>query len=200
MIVGLRGVIEDLQATFLELNVGGVIYGLGVSINTSAKLSEQRNSGAMVLVYCTQIIREDSHLLFGFADRIERLSFERLIKINGVGPKVALAILSTYTPQEFAEILQNKDIAALQRVPGIGAKGAGKIMVDLAGFFDGLIAQKDSPNIAHNETKEAVSALESLGFKSADIASVLKAMDTQNMQVAQIVKEALKLLGKNKIS
>lgn len=198
MIVGLRGYIENLEATFLEINVRGVIYGLGISMNTSTKLAIAKENGEEVYVFCLQIIREDNHLLFGFADKIERISFERLIKVNGVGPKVALTILSTYTPQSFADILQNKDIKALQRVPGIGAKSAGKIMVDLAGFFDELIVEKVS-NLVQNDrtnTKDVFFALESLGFKSTDISNVLGNIKLDNMSITQITKEALKLLGK----
>ncbi|MCI7484743.1 MAG: Holliday junction branch migration protein RuvA [Helicobacter sp.] len=198
MIVGLRGYIENLEATFLEINVRGVIYGLGISMNTSTKLAIAKENGEEVYVFCLQIIREDNHLLFGFADKIERISFERLIKVNGVGPKVALTILSTYTPQSFADILQNKDIKALQRVPGIGAKSAGKIMVDLAGFFDELIVEKVS-NLVQNDrtnTKDVFFALESLGFKSTDISNVLGNIKLDNMSITQITKEALKLLAK----
>lgn len=198
MIVGLRGYIENLEATFLEINVRGVIYGLGISMNTSTKLAIAKENGEEVYVFCLQIIREDNHLLFGFADKIERISFERLIKVNGVGPKVALTILSTYTPQSFADILQNKDIKALQRVPGIGAKSAGKIMVDLAGFFDELIVEKVSTLVQNDRTntKDVFFALESLGFKSTDISNVLGNIKLDNMSITQITKEALKLLGK----
>lgn len=198
MIVGLRGYIENLEATFLEINVRGVIYGLGISMNTSTKLAIAKENGEEVYVFCLQIIREDNHLLFGFADKIERISFERLIKVNGVGPKVALTILSAYTPQSFADILQNKDIKALQRVPGIGAKSAGKIMVDLAGFFDELIVEKVSTLVQNDRTntKDVFFALESLGFKSTDISNVLGNIKLDNMSITQITKEALKLLGK----
>ncbi|MCI6217818.1 MAG: Holliday junction branch migration protein RuvA [Helicobacter sp.] len=198
MIVGLRGYIENLEATFLEINVRGVIYGLGISMNTSTKLAIAKENGEEVYVFCLQIIREDNHLLFGFADKIERISFERLIKVNGVGPKVALTILSTYTPQSFADILQNKDIKALQRVPGIGAKSAGKIMVDLAGFFDELIVEKVSTLVQNDRTntKDVFFALESLGFKSTDISNVLGNIKLDNMSITQITKEALKLLAK----
>ena len=172
MIVALKGSVERLEPTFVEIDVGGVVYGLGVSLNTSMRLKECASERVKVL--CVQIIREDSQALFGFFDEVERLSFERLIKINGVGPKVALAILSTYTPQSFAKILEDKDIQALQRVPGIGAKSAGKIMVELAGFFNELIEDRIEKNTMSDVKREASAALESLGFKSADISNALK--------------------------
>jgi len=194
MIVALRGKIERLEPTFVEVDAGGVIYGLGISLNTSMRLKEYANECVKIL--CVQIVREDSQALFGFFDEVERLSFERLIKINGVGPKVALAILSTYTPQSFAKILEDKDVQALQRVPGIGAKSAGKIMVELAGFFNELVEDRIQKGAFSDVKREASEALESLGFKSADIASVLK--NVSDGEVADVVKEALKILGKKK--
>lgn len=194
MIVALKGNIERLEPTFVEIDVGGVVYGLGVSLNTSLRLKECASERVKVL--CVQIIREDSQALFGFFDEVERLSFERLIKINGVGPKVALAILSTYTPQSFANILEDKNVQALQRVPGIGAKSAGKIMVELAGFFNELIEDRIHKGNVSDMKREASAALESLGFKSTDVANVLK--DVSDGEVADMVKEALKILGKKK--
>lgn len=194
MIVALKGNIERLEPTFVEIDVGGVVYGLGVSLNTSLRLKECASERVKVL--CVQIIREDSQALFGFFDEVERLSFERLIKINGVGPKVALAILSTYTPQSFANILEDKNVQALHRVPGIGAKSAGKIMVELAGFFNELIEDRIHKGNVSDVKREASAALESLGFKSTDVANVLK--DVSDGEVADMVKEALKILGKKK--
>ncbi|PAF43239.1 Holliday junction branch migration protein RuvA [Helicobacter sp. 11S02596-1] len=196
MIAGMIGTIHKLEPTFVEFEVGGLIYGVHISTNTSYTLNAKQNQdpNAKQKLFIAQIIREDAHLLFGFGEELEKITFLRLIKINGVGPKVAIAILSTYTPKTFSQIIQDKDIKALQRVPGIGAKGAGKIMVDLAGFFNELInlgEHKEMPeqNSARNE---AFMALESLGFKSAEISKVFKSIQSQNTQ--EIIKEALKLL------
>ena len=198
MIAGLEGSIERLFPTFVEINVNGVIYGVGISVNTSGNLKEKKDQ--KIKLFCTQIVREDAHLLFGFYEEIEKITFERLIKISGVGPKVALAILSTYTPNSFANIIQNKDISALQRVPGIGAKGAGKIMVELAGFFSEIIEHTQGKTSLSSELDEAQSALESLGFRSTDIAKVLKQIpQIQSLEVSEIVKECLKLLGRGKV-
>ncbi|MDO7253398.1 Holliday junction branch migration protein RuvA [Helicobacter cappadocius] len=191
MIVGMIGNIHKLEPTRLEFEVNGLIYGIHISTNTSYALNTQKEKSEKLTLLISQIIREDAHLLFGFIEDIEKVTFERLIKINGVGPKVALAILSTYTPQTFGKIIEEKNIAALQRVPGIGAKGAGKIMVDLAGFWSELT---DSHNISANQgsQNEALLALQSLGFKSTDIAKVLKTITSSSTQ--EIIKEALKLL------
>ena len=190
MIVGLRGVIVRSEPMMIELDVGGVIYGVQMSLNATSKLRGE--GGKEVKIICTQIIREGSHLLFGFVEEIEKQTFERLIKINGVGPKVALAILSTYTPMEFAKIISNKDVDALKKVPGIGAKGAGKIMVDVAGFFASLISDENLPQ--ENSLKnEALLALQSLGFKNTDAQKALQGIEAQS--VSELVKLALKKLA-----
>ena len=124
----------------------------------------------------------------------EKQTFERLIKISGVGPKVAIAILSTYTPTHFAKIIADKDIEALKKVPGIGAKGAAKIMVDIAGFFAQLLqSQEESIAPSNNLKYEASLALQSLGFKRNEIQKVLEHIEA--LSVSEIVKEALKRLA-----
>lgn len=190
MIVGLVGSIYKLEATLVRLEVNGLIYGVQISTNTSYALSNFTDQ--KITLFISEIIREDSHLLFGFFEEIEKVTFERLIKINGVGPKVALAILSTYTPQTFGKIIYDKDIHALQRVPGIGAKGAGKIMVDLAGFFSEIIHPQDKPQ-QESERNEAFLALQSLGFKVNDISKALKNIQNEG-STQEIIKEALKFL------
>lgn len=182
MIAGLKGVIEELRVGSVLLDVGGVIYDVSVSLNT---ISELKN-GMEVRLWVSEIIREDAYLLFGFLQKEEQRIFERLIKINGVGPKVAMAILSTYTPQNFAQIIEQKNISALQKVSGIGAKGASKIMVDLAGFFDFEMTKDGS----QKNRDEVMMALEGLGFKKSEIEKVLKKITAQD--TAGMIKEALK--------
>ncbi|PAF53953.1 Holliday junction DNA helicase RuvA [Helicobacter sp. 13S00482-2] len=189
MIVGMIGNIHRLEPMMVEFEVNGLIYGIHISTNTSYVLNTQKEK--VQKLFISEIIREDAHLLFGFVQEMEKITFERLIKINGVGPKVALAILCTYSPEAFGKIIEEKNIVALQRVPGIGAKGAGKIMVDLAGFFNEIT---DSQNTTKNEEvhNQALQALQTLGFKSADIIKVLKT--TQGSNTQEIIKEALKIL------
>ncbi|WP_334097160.1 Holliday junction branch migration protein RuvA [Helicobacter typhlonius] len=194
LIIGLRGITRKIEPMFVELDVGGVIYGVQMSLNATTSLKSQvdSQSHSEVRILCTHIIREDAHLLFGFIEDMERQTFERLIKINGVGPKVALAILSTYTPTHFATIIANKDIDALKKGPGIGPKSAGKIMVDVAGFFAELL-QNQNMEPQNNLAKEASLALKSLGFKEGEIAKALRGIEATN--VSELVKEALKRLS-----
>ena len=194
LIVGLRGVVCRIEPMFIEIEAGGVIYGVQMSLNATSALRMYIEADAqkIVKIICTHIIREDAHLLFGFVEDMERQTFERLIKINGVGPKVALAILSTYTPTHFASIIANKDIDALKKVPGIGAKGAGKIMVDVAGFFAELLQNQ---SITQQKSLQHVAslALRSLGFKESEISKSLQGIEATS--VSDIVKEALKRLA-----
>ena len=184
MIVGLNGKIEYKEPSFVHVEVSGLVYEVFISLQTFSALPKES-----VKLFTTQIIREDASLLFGFLDMSEKKLFARLIKINGVGPKVALAICSTYTPSQFATIINNKDINGVKKVPGIGPKSAGRILVELAGFDEELISTTSPVNQSFNEATEA---LESLGFKKDKISKALSACiggDT-----ASLVKEALKLL------
>lgn len=185
MITGIEGEILKKEPGFCDLlTAGGVIYRLSISLNTYGTLNEKR---ARLLT--TLIVREDALLLYGFAEEGERALFDLLLKVSGVGPKSAMAILSTYTPAQFAEVIQTRNEARLIKVPGIGKKTAGLILVQLAGTVDALGLEG-----ANDAVRQAAQALESLGFKMADITRILAkcaATDT-----AGLVKEALKFFQK----
>ena len=187
MIVGLEGKIERKEPTFLHINVHGIIYEVFVSLNCSGQIKEQT-----VKLATTHIIREDNQSLYGFIDSNEKKLFDTVIKINGVGPKVALAICSTFTPNSFAQILQSGDINMLKRVPGIGPKGAGRILVELSGFV--IDTQNSGADSGNASMGEAALALESLGFKRDVIAGALK--NCVGNTTSELVKEALKRLQK----
>ena len=182
MIVGIEGTVERKEPTFVHLNVGGLIYEVHVSINTSNTITEPK-----VKLFVTQVIREDADLLFGFMDQDEKRMFDTVLKINGVGPKVGLAICSTFTPATFAKIVASKDVGMLKRVPGIGPKAASRILVELADFI--VTGEETAGGVAANA--EAVMALESLGFKKSIIE---KALVGCSGDTATLVKEGLKKL------
>ena len=181
MIVGIEGTVERKDPTFIHLNVHGLIYEVFISINTSNAINEKS-----VKLYTTQIIREDAQLLYGFAKRSEKKMFDTLIRINGVGPKVALAICSTFSPETFAKVVSSKDVGMLKRVPGIGPKSASRILVELADFI--VDGQEDAVSTAMTE---AVMALESLGFKKEHIQ---KALSGCTGDTGTLVKQGLKKL------
>ena len=182
MIVGIEGSIEKKEMTFVHLNVGGLIYEVNVSINTSNAIS-----GKNVKLFTTQIIREDAHLLFGFMDAQEQKMFNTVLKINGVGPKVGLAICSTFTPATFSKVIESKDVNMLKRVPGIGPKAASRILVELADF----IVDANDDGVNSGALGEATMALESLGFKRD---AITKALAGASGDTSSLVKEGLKKL------
>jgi Holliday junction DNA helicase RuvA len=183
MIVGIEGEMVHKEPTLVHVNVHGIIYEVQVSINTSNQLNDKQ-----VKLHTTQIIREDAHLLFGFVDKNEQKMFDTVLKINGVGPKVGLAICSTFTPVTFAQVVAAKDVSMLKRVPGIGPKAASRILVELADF---IVDGHESGGEYQGAVGEAVMALESLGFKSE---AIRKALSGLSGDTATLVKEGLKKL------
>jgi Holliday junction DNA helicase RuvA len=182
MIVGIEGTVERKDPTFVHLNVQSIIYEVQVSINTSNAIQEKK-----IKLFVTQVIREDANLLFGFVDTNEKKMFDTVLKINGVGPKVGLAICSTFTPSTFAKVVASKDVSMLKRVPGIGPKAASRILVELADFIVDGNAQSETSGALG----EAVMALESLGFKKE---AIQKALQGASGDTSTLVKEGLKKL------
>jgi len=182
MIVGIEGTVEKKDPTFIHLNVNDIIYEVNISVNTSNSIKESR-----VKLLVTQIIREDANLLFGFMEKDEKKMFDTLIKINGVGPKVAMATCSTFVPTTFARVVADKDVALLKRVPGIGPKAASRILVELADF----IVDGNADTLVDNGMADAILALESLGFKKEQIK---KALIGATGDISSLVKHGLKKL------
>ncbi len=177
MIAALRGKVFEKKDGKVFLDVNDVIYELNVSLNTFSNAKDG-------IYYISEIIKENEYSLYAFLEKDEKRLFDSLIKLNGVGPKVALAICSTFTPSEFVEIIANNDINALKKVPGIGPKSARRILMEMGEF------ETESVN---PELSQAIVALENLGFKKADI---LKATAGISGKVEDIIKEALKRLSK----
>lgn len=189
MIVGIQGKITKKEPTLLNINVNGLIYEVFVSLNCSSKITSED-----INLLTTHIIKEESQTLYGFLDINEKKLFDTVIKINGVGPKVALAICSTFTPNSFAKIVSDNDVSMLKRVPGIGPKGASRILVELSGFIvDDSNNDEDNQSLA-NASLEASLALESLGFKKDMVSKIIKKCASTN--TSDLVKEALRMLQK----
>lgn len=182
----MEGEIFFKEPTRIGLKCSGIVYEVFVSLQTSHQI--QQVVGEKILLHITQIIREDAQMLFGFLEAPEKTLFERLVKINGVGPKVAMAILSTYTPQTFVKVVESHDIKSLQRVPGIGPKSAGRILVEISGWS--FVEQTSIPE--DSRLHQVVLALESLGYKNDVIAKVTQGL--QGDDVGAMVKMALKQL------
>lgn len=182
MIIEIEGDITVVEPTFVHMKVGGITYKIFVSVNTSSSINKEFSS-----LKITQILKEDSNTLYGFIGHDEQRMFETLIKINGVGPRTAMAVCSTFIPQNFLSIVNSNDIKSITMVPGIGPKSAKRILVELSEFS--LSGVSTDTHIV-----DATMALESLGFKDAKIKSVFKLC--KSTDTASLVKEALQKLAK----
>lgn len=185
MIAQLTGSVVERFSDQVVLDVGGVGFLLGVSATTVAQLPEQGSSD--VTLYTRLLVRESAMELYGFSSRDERAVFDRLVAVSGVGPKLALAILSVFTPATLATIVRLKDASRLSQVPGVGRKKVQHLLVELQDVFaqDGELRDlvgADEPSPAApgpSETdesivREASSALLSMGFTSQEIERALE--------------------------
>ena len=183
MIYAINGNIFEKNEGKIYLNTAsGIIYEINVSLITFSKLEKNEE----ILILITEIIKENEYTLYGFSDKDEKKLFDLLLKINGVGPKAALGIISTLTPSEFMNAVQSADINTLKKVPGIGPKSAKRIIMEMGEF---------EVNSVNNEQTQAIIALENLGFKRNDIVKVLK---DEKGSIEELIKIALKKLGGRK--
>lgn len=183
MVVAIEGVIVKKEPTFVVLKCqSGVSYGIFISLFCTAKLQ----TGQKCELLITPIIKEDSHKFYGFLDRDEQKIFEMLLKVNGIGASTAMAICSSLDSHSFYQALSLGDESVFKRVPGIGAKSAKRIIVELEGAKVTLGSISD-------DKSAALAALLSLGFKQDKILAVLSTCVAQD--TSELVKEALKKLS-----
>ena len=201
MIGYLRGKIIEKEPPLLLLDVGGVGYQLEASMNTFYALSASTGEDKMIALHVHTVVREDAFLLYGFSSKDERALFQALLKVSGVGPRVALAILSTLSAQEFSVCIQHQDSASLVRVPGIGKKTAERLLVEMRDRVPTLEISAESaegqvsavPGLAAND---ATSALIALGFRAADASRAVRAVpDAETMSSEELIRLALKALS-----
>lgn len=191
MIYSLRGIVQELSPTYTVLEVGGVGYYVGVSLQTSEKLI----LGKETHLYIQPIFREDAQLLFGFHQLVEKEIFNLLISVNGVGPVSALIMLSSLSITEISNAILSGNAVLLQKVKGIGAKTAERIIVDLRDKMQKFGSISDNIATSYNKTKEeALSALEVLGIPkktSEKIADKILKLSPE-ISVEELVKQILK--------
>ena len=204
MIGRLSGKILEKQPPQLLLDVNGVGYEIQASMTTFYELPELSQT---VTLHTHLVVREDAQILYGFITDQERLFFRQLIKINGVGPKLALTILSGISSVEFVQAVQNDDVSRLVRLPGIGKKTAERLIVEMRDRITQWIAESDNTNIDKNldlsnqealsqqnnsPVQEAISALISLGYKQTDANKMVSRLNKENQTSEQLIKLALK--------
>ena len=194
MIGRLRGRIISKQPPMLLIEVGGVGYEVEAPMSTFYQLPE---TDAEVLLHTHLIVREDAQLLCGFASEGERQLFRNLIKINGVGAKLALAILSGMSAAEFARCIHEEDSAALVRLPGVGRKTAERLIIEMRDRLPqtGMAAAGGAGTAtagAGDADSEARDALVALGYKPAEAARMVKKAAAEGMRSEEIIRAALK--------
>jgi Holliday junction DNA helicase RuvA len=191
MIGSVRGRIASKTPPQLTVDVGGLGYELEAPMSTFFHLPAV---GEEVRLLTHLVVREDAHILYGFGTEDERRLFRSLIKVSGVGPKIALALLSGISVEAFAVCVHNQDIAALTRIPGIGRKTAERLVVEmkdrLAGTDSASGAAAALPAGASPET-EAYGALLALGYKPAEATRLLKAVGPGTHSTEELIRRAL---------
>ena len=191
MIEYIKGEIVELTPTRMILECGGIGYELNISLNTYSAFGNKTTGK----IYIYEVIREDAHLLFGFAEKIERELFLLLTSVSGVGPNTARMILSSLPPSELVQVIGSKNEAALTAVKGIGLKTAQRILVDLKNKvkpMESMAGNLPEASISNG----AVAALVMLGFQKAAsqkaVSAILKGSPT--LAVEQVIKTALRML------
>ena len=191
MIYYLKGVVQELTPTYAVVEVGGVGYYVSVSLNTSQKLQQGREC----VLYTQQIIREDAHLLFGFYEKAEKEMFNLLISVIGVGAVSAMILLSSLDLAEISRAILSGNSGVLQKVKGIGAKTAERIIIDLRDKVQKFeFAEGETPLMDNKVKEEALSALEVLGIPRKTSEKIMDKVLKQAPETSteELVKQVLK--------
>jgi Holliday junction DNA helicase RuvA len=189
----IRGTIIERNPANIVIETAGVGYFINISLNTYSKLGPKREE----ILFLHQVVREDAHVLYGFADKDERTLFRNLISVNGVGANTAIMMLSSLNPDEVVAAITTENVAILKGVKGIGAKTAQRIIIDLKDKL-GKLHETDQILLSPNNTirNEALSALVMLGFVKRDaeksVSTILK--EQPDATVESVIKQALKRL------
>ncbi|HEU5135098.1 MAG TPA: Holliday junction branch migration protein RuvA [Steroidobacteraceae bacterium] len=192
MIGFVRGKLVIKAPPHLTVDVGGVGYDIEAPMSTFYTLPA---TGSDVRLLTHLVVREDAHILYGFATQEERALFRNLLKVSGVGPKIALAILSGVSVEGFASCVKLQDAAALTRIPGVGRKTADRLLVEMRDRLDALseAAAAGAP-VMTGENKvegEAWSALVALGYKPAEVTQMLKPFTGVASSTEDLIRRAL---------
>lgn len=198
MIGFLRGIVVHKQPPVLIVDVGGVGYELQAPMSTFYALPDDAQQ---ITVYTHMAIRDDAHVLYAFTSLTERALFQSLLKVNGVGGKMALAILSSMSASEFTVTVHDSDIAALTRVPGVGKKTAERLVIEMRDRLPESVKSESANAIdkttltspANNALDDALGALLALGYKQPEAQRMLKSVEHENLSTEDIIRQALKI-------
>ena len=192
MIGRLRGVLVHKSPPELLIDVQGVGYEVEAPLSTFYDLGD---TGSEVLLLTHLVVRDDAHVLYGFATEAERRLFRALIKISGVGAKMALAVLSGIGVDEFAQCVERSDTAALTRLPGVGKKTAERLIVEMRDRLEGVAAgvpqSRPDGSVSNSPAEEAIQALAALGYREADAARMVRAVQGVEHDTESLIRAAL---------
>jgi Holliday junction DNA helicase RuvA len=186
----LTGTLLEKRPPMIMVDVNGVAYELDVPMNTLYQLPA---TGAKVTLYTHLIVREDAHLLFGFAAEDERQAFRQLLKVNGVGARTALAVLSGLSVQDLSQAIAAQDSARLIRIPGVGKKTAERLLLELKDKLQGGVMDSIAKPVSSRA--DALHALLALGYNEKEAGRALATLPAE-LATADAIRQALKLLSK----
>ena len=190
MIGRLQGTLAEKRPPWLMLDVGGVGYELEAPMSTFYALP---GIGERVTLVTHLVVREDAQLLYGFKTEDERGLFRSLLKVSGIGARIALGVLSSSTVDGFWDCVRHKDLASLTKVPGVGRKTAERLLVEMGDRLpEGPAAPINGAATAGSAEGEAQHALVALGYKPAEVVRMLKSLDVNAMRTEDIIREALR--------
>ena len=190
MIGKLTGTLLEKRPPMIMVDVNGVAYELDVPMNTLYQLPA---TGAKVTLYTHLIVREDAHLLFGFAAEEERQAFRQLLKVNGVGARTALAVLSGLSVQDLSQAIAAQDSARRIRIPGVGKKTAERLLLELKDKLQGGVTDSIAKPVSSRA--DALHALLALGYNEKEAGRALATLPAE-LATADAIRQALKLLSK----
>ena len=201
MIASLTGRVRALTTDRAVIDVNGVGYAVVVTPMTSTSL----NIGAEANLFTTMVVREDSLTLFGFLDEQSRLLFELVQTVSGIGPKVAMSILSVLSPSDLATAIAQENVAGIERVPGIGRKGAQRLILELKGKLNDLSPSGDKSKHQAPWREDLVSALVGLGYSSKEADGAISRVvsdisasgaDPAGIELSELLRRALQSGGR----
>jgi len=191
MIAHLNGKLIEKNPTTLVIECGGVGYEVKISLTTFSSIGADES----IKIFTQLIVREDAHLLYGFASKEEREMFNHLISVSGIGPNTAMIMLSSLTPDEVAHAIQSEDVKTIQSIKGIGIKTAQRVIIDLKDKMLKMTFSTENVFAQHNTNRfDALTALVSLGFDKKSVEKSIDKISSGEESVEQLIKQALRIL------
>jgi Holliday junction DNA helicase RuvA len=197
MIGFLRGTLIVKRPPALMLDVGGVGYELEAPMSTFYRLPD---AGQPLSLVTHLVVREDAHSLYGFFTESERALFRSLLKISGVGPRIALGVLSGMSVEGFYQCVRDKDLVSLTKVPGVGRKTGERLLLEMADRLPEALGAEAAALPARSLAEgEAHGALLSLGYKPGEVVRMLKDLDGVRLSTEDLIREALKRVHRDRV-